>query len=142
MGCYHSITKKLFYDCITGFDAWNSFAPDSRLKKSIKIKTSTLDLQLENIDKEQIKMVKIDVEGWEKFVIQGGETFFKNYSPIVMVEFTEENTFNAGYNIHDIFGELETLGYDWFRIVNGELVQEVKTMHYPYINLIAKKKTD
>lgn len=142
LGLSDNVGELKFYYSDTGFDAWNSFAPDSRLKKSIKIKTSTLDLQLENIDKEQIKMVKIDVEGWEKFVIQGGETFFKNYSPIVMVEFTEENTFNAGYNIHDIFGELETLGYDWFRIVNGELVQEVKTMHYPYINLIAKKKTD
>ena len=130
-----------FYISDTGFDAWNSFAPtnDYKLRKAIDIKVSTLDKQLEDLDKSTIKFIKIDVEGWEKFVIQGGKKFFQNYAPIVMLEFTEENTFNAGYNIHDIFGELETLGYEWFRIVNGELVKEVKTMHYPYINLIAKK---
>ncbi len=131
-----------FYISDTGFDAWNSFAPtnDYKLRKSIDIKVSTLDKELENLDKSTIKLIKIDVEGWEKFVLQGGKSFFENYSPIVMVEFTEENTFNAGYCTHEIFYEMEKLGYEWFRIENGELVKEIKKMHYPYINLIAKKK--
>lgn len=128
-----------FYFSDTGFDAWNSFAPDYRLKKSITINTFTLDKQLENIDKSKIKIVKIDVEGWEKFVIKGGKSFFQNFAPIVMVEFTEDNTFNAGYPIHDIFVELEQFGYEWFSIENGDLVKEKKKMHYPYVNLIAKK---
>lgn len=131
-----------FYFSDQGFDAWNSFAPDSRLKKSINVNASTLDKQLDYIDKSKIKMVKIDVEGWEKFVIKGGCSFFANYSPIVMVEFTEENTFNAGYSVHDIFIELESLGYEWFRIENGNLIEEKKHIHYPYTNLVAKKRVD
>lgn len=128
-----------FYYSDSGFDAWNSFAPDSRLKKSTVIPTSTLDIQLEHVDKKAIKLVKIDVEGWEKFVIQGGKQFFENYAPIVMVEFTEENTFNAGYPIHDIFKALENFGYEWYRIENGGLVKEKKQIHYPYVNLVAMK---
>ena len=128
-----------FYFSDSGFDAWNSFAPDHRLKKNIIISTFTLDQQLENIDKSKIKMVKIDVEGWEKFVIKGGKLFFQNFAPIVMVEFTEDNTFNAGYPIHDIFIEFEQFGYEWFSIEKGILVKEKRKMHYPYVNLIAKK---
>lgn len=128
-----------FYYSDKGFDAWNSFAPDSRLKNHIVIKSSTLDLQLENVDKNRIKLVKIDVEGWEKFVIQGGKQFFEKYAPIVMVEFTEENTVNAGYSIHDIFTEMENNGYQWYEFSNGKLVKETRKQNYPYSNLIAIK---
>jgi FkbM family methyltransferase len=128
-----------FYYSDAGFDAWNSFAPDSRLKNHIVIQSSTLDLQLENVDKNRIKLVKIDVEGWEKFVIQGGKHFFKNYAPIVMVEFTEENTANAGYSIHEIFTEMEDNGYQWYELINGKLVKETRKESYPYSNLIAIK---
>lgn len=143
LGLSDSEGELKFYFSDTGFDAWNSFAPtnDYRLNKSIDIMVSTLDKQLESLDKSLIKIIKIDVEGWEKFVLKGGKEFFKNYSPIVMVEFTEENTFNAGYSIHDIFTELEEIGYEWYNIQNGTLVKEVKKMHYPYINLIAKKSS-
>ncbi|MEW5676306.1 FkbM family methyltransferase [Flavobacterium enshiense] len=131
-----------FYYSDTGFDAWNSFAPtnDKRLRKEISIGVSTLDNELESVDKSKVKFVKIDVEGWEKFVIQGGKQFFSEYSPIVMVEFTEENTLNAGYFVNEIFGLLENLGYEWYRIDGQHLVKEIKQTHYPYDNLIAKKK--
>lgn len=131
-----------FYYSDTGFDAWNSFAPtnDKRLRKEISIGVSTLDKELENTDKSKVKFVKIDVEGWEKYVIMGGTQFFAEYSPIVMVEFTEENTLNAGYFVNEIFGLLENLGYEWYRIDGQNLVKEIKRTHYPYDNLIAKKK--
>lgn len=140
LGLSDSEGELKFYYSDSGFDAWNSFAPDYRLKKSMVVKTSTLDKELGEINKSQVKLVKIDVEGWEKFVIKGGTLFFQNYSPIVIVEFTEENTFNAGYSVHDIFTELEKLGYEWFEIKNGDLVKEKRKLHYPYTNLVAKKR--
>jgi hypothetical protein len=83
--------------------------------------------------------VKIDVEGWEKFVLYGGKDFLVNYNPIVMVEFTEENTFNAGYPVYDIYDIMQDFGYVWYGINNGELVKKEKKLHYPYDNLIAIK---
>ena len=63
-----------FYVSTNGYDAWNSFAPsqDNKLESSIQVPVSTLDRELLNINKSKIKLVKIDVEGWEKFVITGG----------------------------------------------------------------------
>lgn len=132
----------LFYTSLTGYDAWNSFAPsqDNKLEKEIKVPVATLDIELQNIDKARIKLVKIDVEGWEKFVLYGGKDFFLNYQPIVMVEFAEENTFNAGYAVHEIYDIMESFGYTWYRICDGELQVEVKKLRYPYVNLIAIKK--
>lgn len=130
-----------FYISNNGYDAWNSFAQsqDNKLEGSIEVPVSTLDIELKNIDKTKIKLVKIDVEGWEKFVLYGGKDFFINYCPIVMVEFTEENTFNAGYPVYEIFDLMQDFGYVWYRISEGELVKEIKRMHYPYDNLVAIK---
>lgn len=129
-----------FYVSQDGFDAFNSFVENNdREEQKITIEASTLDIELENINKSLIKIVKIDVEGWEKYVLLGGQDFFTNYSPIVMMEFTEENTFNAGYSIHELYDMMQNYGYKWYRITNGELVEEKKQIHYPYVNLIAKK---
>ena len=131
----------IFYVSENGNDAYNSFAPsqDDKLEKSIKVPVSTLDFELNDVDKSSIKLIKIDVEGWEKFVLNGGVDFLKNYNPIVMVEFTEENTFNAGYPVLEIFDIMQKFGYSWYRIIEGELVLEKKKMSYPYVNLIAVK---
>ena len=130
-----------FYTSKNGYDAWNSFAPsqDNKLESSIQVPVTTLDVELKDIDKLKIKLVKIDVEGWEKFVLFGGKDFFMNFNPIVIVEFTEENTFNAGYPVHDIYDIMQDFGYVWYRINKGELVKEIKKMRYPYVNLIAIK---
>lgn len=131
-----------FYISNNGYDAWNSFAPsqDNKLESSIQVYVSTLDIELININKTKIKLVKIDVEGWEKFVLFGGKDFFVNYNPIVMVEFTEENTFNAGYPVHEIYNIMQDFGYVWHRINKGKLVKEEKKLYYPYDNLIAIKE--
>lgn len=141
IGLSYKPDNLMFYYSDNGFDAWNSFAPsnDFKLKKSINIRVSTLDSELNDLDKTKIKFIKIDVEGWEKFVIQGGQRFFREYSPVVMVEFSEQNCLNAGYFVCEIFYEMEKLGYTWYRIEKGKLVKEEKQLNYTYSNLIAKK---
>jgi FkbM family methyltransferase len=124
----------------SGFDAWNSFAKvDDKLQQQIVVSVSTLDAELQNFDKESVKFVKIDVEGWEKFVLLGGAMFFKTYSPMVMIEFTEQNTFQAGYIVQELFSIMEDWGYNWHRIEDGKLVPEKMRLRYPYDNLIALK---
>jgi FkbM family methyltransferase len=130
-----------FYVSENGYDAFNSFAPNQHIESgnTIQIPVSTLDFEIENIDKALIKLVKIDVEGWEKFVLYGGKDFFVKYNPIVMLEFAEENTFNAGYPIYEIYDIMESWGYAWYRMNNGKLEREKKNLHYRYVNLIAIK---
>lgn len=123
-----------------GFDAWNSFAENQIiLQNSISVPVSTLDQELKDLELNRISMVKIDVEGWEKFVLHGGSDFFQKHSPIVMIEFTEENTFKAGYTVQELYFIMIKWGYSWFRFKNGKLVSEEMKMNYPYDNLIAVK---
>lgn len=141
IGLSDEVGELTFYVSDTGYDAWNSFAPsrDYKLQKKIEVNVSTLDHELFSVDKSKIKLVKIDVEGWEKFVLKGGENFFRHFSPIVMVEFTDENTFNAGYSVHEIYDIMVSYGYEWFTIQNDILIKESKKLYYPYNNLIAMK---
>jgi FkbM family methyltransferase len=126
---------------VSGFDAWNTFstAHNNKFQSKINVQVETLDDLVQNFEKKKIRLIKIDVEGWEKFVLLGGINFLNTYSPSLMVEFTEENTFDAGYLVHELFDILELIGYKWYKIVNGQLVPEIKKIHYPYENLVAKK---
>lgn len=130
-----------FYISDSGYDAWNSFAKshDNKLQKKIQVPVSTLDQELKMIETKNVALIKIDVEGWEKFVLLGGLKFLEENSPTLLVEFTEQNTFNAGYWVHDIFSILENIGYKWYRINDGLITPESKKLHYPYDNLIAQR---
>jgi FkbM family methyltransferase len=126
----------------TGFDAWNTFAPaeNEKFQYSSLVDVSTLDLQLKEANKSKIPLIKIDVEGWEKFVLEGASDVINNYSPVFMIEFTETNTFNAGYMVQELFTFLQGFGYKWFNFQGGILKEEKMRLHYPYNNLIAAKE--
>ncbi|MEZ5037035.1 MAG: FkbM family methyltransferase [Chitinophagales bacterium] len=83
--------------------------------------------------------MKIDVEGWEKFVLLGAKNVLNNFSPILLVEFTQANTQAAGYNVLEIYDIMTNLGYKWYRYKNNKLVIEKKQKTYLYDNLIAIK---
>jgi len=128
-----------------GYDAWNTFAPSVELEKlqeSINIEVSTLDKQMDYLEKETISWVKIDVEGWENLVLKGGERLFKDFDPVVMIEFTESNTFAAGYFVQELYDILIDWGYKWYRLEGQGFKPETKRIHYPYDNLIAIKDMD
>jgi FkbM family methyltransferase len=130
-----------FYISENGYDAWNSFAKtdNEKFQNKVEVPTALLDNELSISEKPKIKFIKIDVEGWEKFIIEGGRNYFMEYSPIVMVEFTESNTLAAGYFVQEIYDLMNELGYKWYRFENGQLQIETKKDKYPYSNLIAFK---
>lgn len=124
----------------SGYEAWNTFAGNSQdnyFQKAVEVNVSALDDELTGIDKSKISLLKIDVEGWEKFVLKGASRFFSDYSPVLMIEFTEANTFSAGYLVQDIYDMLQEIGYSWISFREGKLFPAEKKLHYPYENLIA-----
>lgn len=140
IGLSDKTDELVFFVSKTGYDAWNSFARrEDILEDSILVPVSTIDLELKEVDKSKIKLIKIDVEGWEKFVLFGGRDLFMNYNPIVMVEFSEENTFNAGYPVYEIYDIMKDFGYEWHTIKAGELIPAPKKLRYNYENLVAVK---
>jgi FkbM family methyltransferase len=89
-------------------------APD--LVKSIKVSMTTLDLATEDL--ESIDLLKIDVEGYEKFVLEGAKQALKKVGCIYF-EVTEKNFVELGYSTPDILRLLDDEGFEIYRR-NGE----------------------
>lgn len=141
LGVSDQVAKIPFFVSQNGYDAWNSFGNLTNKSQTIatEVEVKPLDDLLSTIDAAKIKLVKIDVEGWEKFVLFGGQHFFKTQQPIVMMEFTESTCFEVGYMVQELYDIMETHGYRWYELKNGKLISHKKQIHYPYNNLIAKK---
>lgn len=127
-----------------GYDAWNSFVKPhvGANYKTELVETTTLDnfFETHNIF-EKVKLIKIDVEGWEKHVLVGGAKYFsKNDAPAIMIEFEEENTKNAGYSCNNLYQTLEKFGYKIYKVTDGKLVSQQNLNHFKGCNLIALKQ--
>lgn len=66
--------------------------------------------------------IKIDVEGGELRVLQGAKKTIEKYSPIILCEYSQENTNQYGYNPHMINDFL--VGYDITKIGDNVLCQK------------------
>jgi len=55
--------------------------------------------------------LKIDVEGWELFVLQGGRTMIARDRPTVLIEREDHNMRRAGVTDAMLDAELDVLGY-------------------------------
>jgi len=74
----------------------------------------TLD---EFVDKEHIKqinMIKIDVEGFEMFVLRGGIETIRKYKPSMFIELDNHNLTNLGFSALAVKEWLAELGYSLF----------------------------
>lgn len=136
----------LLKTCIGGMDAWNSFAAHPKIKnlKEVPVKVYSFDdfLSMEKMDLSKIALSKIDVEGWEMQVLKGGKNLFSNKeAPVLLIEFTDENSFSAGYSCNELYDFVRSLGYQWFKYdaARNHLNEQPKKMYYPYENLIAVK---
>jgi FkbM family methyltransferase len=74
----------------------------------------TLDHCLERYGWSEIDFLKIDAEGEESNILQGGERFFAELSPLVQYEI------RAGDDLHmELVQNFESLGYESYRLVPG-----------------------
>ncbi|SER07375.1 FkbM family methyltransferase [Giesbergeria anulus] len=96
-----------------------SISANSELNSLHKISEKKEEVQLLSLDKfiqdnkiqEEISFVKLDAEGEEEFVIQGGHKFFNEQSPLVMFEIKNELELN--FRLIDLFKDL---GYQVYRL--------------------------
>jgi FkbM family methyltransferase len=100
---------------------WNSGTDRDR------IELHTLD---ETIDeKQQVDVIKIDVEGFEYRVLRGGERLIKSARPVLVLEINKDALTRAGTNSQDLFRLLDDWGYRLFYLHQGGLVQYVPDAH-------------
>ncbi len=135
-----------FFISGNGYDAWNGLtnSPGKGLNEVIRTDVITIDdfLQNENIDQKNIRLIKIDVEGFELAVLKGAEFLLRTYSPFLMIEFSDENAQNAGFTCKMVYDYMKSLDYEWYSIENNMLVPHDLQESYFYDNLIAVKGSE
>jgi len=78
------------------------------------VKITTLDECMKLFDWGKIDFIKIDAEGEEGNIIQGGLDFFRLKSPLVMFEIKAANQVNL-----DLVNQFELLEYKTFKLIPG-----------------------
>lgn len=76
------------------------------------IEVSTLDAEMQRWRWTRVDFVKLDAEGQEEAILEGGVDFFEHHSPLVMFEAIHGEVFNG--RLLEMFRKL---GFDLFRLV-------------------------
>lgn len=134
-----------FFSYKDRMDAFNSFAPILENYSYDKIDVEAIKLsdflnELSENVRRKIKLVKIDVEGWEIPVLKGAIDFFSSpNAPAILVEFTENNAKVAGFSCQELYDLGVNLGYTWHLIRGDKLIKASPNLDFTYINLVGIK---
>lgn len=82
---------------------------------------SGTDVRIEKLDdlleEQRIDLVKIDVEGFELFVLQGGQQLFEKTQPIFILEVSEQRSESKGVSPKEIMDFVQKLGnYRFYKL--------------------------
>ncbi|HML91673.1 FkbM family methyltransferase [Methyloceanibacter sp.] len=103
----------------TGISSLDNFTPGHR--KICDVETVTLRDYLARNDVRHVDFLKIDVEGYDKFVLDGFP-WNADKPDVVLAEFEDNKTNRLGYDVHDVADVLLGQGYtvyasEWLPIV-------------------------
>lgn len=94
----------------------------ARLDESVDGASADLPVRVERLDDQgldNVRFVKIDVEGHELAVLRGGESLLRTEQPVLLVEI-EQRHLAPGRTIAEIVAHLSACGYDcFFRTAGG-----------------------
>lgn len=76
-----------------------------------QVDVHTFDHVAEELMLQRLDLIKIDVEGFELFVLQGATSTIKKYRPILFVELAEKNLQEHNLSSLDLINYIESLGY-------------------------------
>jgi len=80
----------------------------------IEVELSTLDGMSKRLEISDIQFVKLDAEGEERAIIDGGQAFLEREKPIVMYELKHGAQVNEG-----LIGHFASIGFGAYRLVPG-----------------------
>jgi FkbM family methyltransferase len=93
----------------------------------------TLDQFGEKQGLSQIDIIKIDVEGNELRVLEGGRTMIVRHSPLMMIEFNSAALAKAGSSVTQLRDMLGGLGYQLLTAQREDLVPFQSSQHGPTV---------
>jgi len=112
-----------------------SLIQSSTAGKKVLVRKTTLDSYCENYSINSVDLIKIDVEGYETNVLQGGSSIIKKSSPIILMESLNQETLEKQFALLSKLGYLKPLqvngdGFDlnnwlWFTESHRDRVKQV-----------------
>jgi FkbM family methyltransferase len=72
-----------------------------------KIEVRTLD----SFNLDRLDFIKIDVQGYEKFVLNGAENTIKTCKPTIIIEMEDHQLRRFGYGVTELFNVIRNYGY-------------------------------
>lgn len=101
---------------------------DSVAVESVEV--STLDAELDRFNWTQVDFMKIDAEGQEAAIINGGQRFFETYSPLILFEVKHQLVIN-----HSLIGDFKGLGFEIYRLLgDGSMLVPVDDTEPTWLN--------
>lgn len=139
--------SSLHLDEDSSLDAWSKLSSNNDINKSnisIDVETIKLDdfLREQSVKSNEAIFIKIDVEGWEKYVLEGSENLLKEGNPIFLIEFNDDNFKHNNYNGIYLIDYLEKFGFKFYEFSNKGIALHKTKQVYEYTNLIAAKENN
>jgi len=78
-----------------------------------EIECLELDIFISEKNISKVDFIKIDTEGWEFFVLQGGKKMLTRDRPVILMEFNPVNMRQCGIYRRQIVELLNDLNYEW-----------------------------
>jgi FkbM family methyltransferase len=120
----NNLNLELHVPQVFGSSATSSVALHPEVtNKKVVVKSITLDELLHEGIVEACDFLKIDVEGAEKFVLEGANTLLAQEQPVILAEILRKWSHAQGYHASDILTLLKSFGYKCYAI--GENLLEI-----------------
>jgi len=87
----------------------------------VEVETDTLDNIFYN-NNINVDYIKIDTEGYEYYILKGGEKTIKKYKPIIQLEFNATNLQQCNITPKELHNYINELGYKIDSLINEELI--------------------
>lgn len=88
---------------------------------TVECKVDTVDEFVTENGIDSIRFIKIDVEGNEKFVLEGAKETLKKHKPLVYCELLRKHAKRFGYHPNDVINYMKELGYGCFILVEKNM---------------------
>lgn len=109
----------------------------------IDVPVDTLDNVLSELNPPKIDFIKMDVEGFEKMVLEGGQNSLSHYKPTIVFELNPDMCKRAGYDASEIVQFLQGLGYRFFAYDRGfELTETIPEKFGNYVAVHQERLMD
>lgn len=111
--------------------------------KKINVETTILDSWWKIKNQPKVDLIKMDTEGAELFILEGGKELLETCKPDLCLEIYELNLRNYPYTANDIFDALKNMNYQLFtlnlQLITKSNLEAILKVNDTFIAKSAKK---